>query len=722
MSRGSEVTGDSLRKFAQRTLLETEEVPIEQLARLALREGQRTSPLHRVHRWFARRLGSQFRAILTALSLPEDAAAEFWDRYFGHVSLEGAVVLDPFSGGGTAVVESSRCGARVIGFDIDPVAAFIARFELGASARSDSSDVARTLCDAVSQRVLPFHKTEVSKGEEVEVLHHFWVEVRTCDSCHAEFELHPHYQLAYDNEKGRQWVFCKRCHEVCELPLRRKELRCRCGTRTRIASGNLQHGKVCCPHCKSVRELSFRGLETDGPPQWRLFAQEYLEPDGKIVNRKFKAATDEDRALYSRASRDLRSLENSSGGFVPDRPIPAHPRSDRRPLIHGFTKYRELFNDRQLLHLSLLGKAISELEDTEEKQLLGLAFSEHLTTNCMYAGYAFGYRRVSPLFSVHSYRHIVRPVELNPWLVGIGRGTFPNALDKVRKGVAFAKSPTDLHPDGGRVQGDGPIGPRDGRVGSSAREVAEGKLEAAVKVQDSTDLSDVPDGSVDLVLTDPPYFDNVCYSELSDFYLVWHQALGLGESPYDDPERSAPMSQNLAAVDRSDEAVREYAEGLRKVFAECSRVLKPEGICVFTYHHGHPRAWLCLGEALARSALRCSSVLPLRGEGRGGLHSYDGTIKWDAVLVCRNVGRSSHSDEGAVVVPEEAPRRAADATLAYARRLSQEELGFAAPDRGNLYRALLAAEARIENSTTRWLPLQTALRTNFSHWGEVSDG
>ena len=50
--------------------------------------------------------------------------------YLGHLSLDGAVVLDPFVGGGTSLVEAERCGARVIGYDIDPVATFITRFEL----------------------------------------------------------------------------------------------------------------------------------------------------------------------------------------------------------------------------------------------------------------------------------------------------------------------------------------------------------------------------------------------------------------------------------------------------------------------------------------------------------------------------------------------------------------------------------------------------------------
>lgn len=721
--------------FSSPTMLESGGMPIEKLTLLALREGQATSPLHRVHRWFARRLGSQFRGLLTALSLPEGPEEAFWERYFGRVPLEGAVVLDPFAGGGTAVVEASRCGASTIGLDVDPVAASIARFELAAAGRPPVSNAASRLCEDLSARILPWHRTLV-EGQERRVLHHFWVELRTCASCREEFEVHPHYRLAYDKDKGLQWAFCRCCHAVQEIPLGRKELRCGpgCAARTRMEDGALRGRKVRCPRCSHETGLSDRGHETGSPPRYRLFAQEYLVEDGKRLRRLFKAATEEDRRLYEGAAAELRALENRLGSFAPGREIPSARRSDQRPILHGFSRYRDLFNDRQLLHLSLLGRAISRVGNEGDKEMLGLAFSEHLATNCLYTGYAFGYRRLSPLFSMHAYRHIVRPVEVNPWLEKVGRGTFPNVLVKVGKGVAFAKAPKDLHPDGGRVPGGGAVGPPDGRVGRSPADVVGGDLGAAVAVQDSTDLSGLPDASVDLVLTDPPYFDNVSYSELSDFYLAWQQVLGTAEPPYDDPERPAPTDLNLAATDRGEEAVCAYAGGLRAVFTECRRVLRPGGLFVFTYHHASPLAWSSIGEAIATSGLTCTSVLPMRGEGRGGLHTHEGTIKWDAVLVLRKheapvapgspagqrVGaeKAANGDvPGEAFVPEDVPRRASEASLAYARRLSVEEpsgpdLGFGRPDATNLYRALVASESRLGRAAAGFVSLREALGTD----------
>ena len=304
-------------------------------------------------------------------------------------------------------------------------------------------------------------------------------------------------------------------------------------------------GKQACPSCGFAEDLSARGRRTGQPPQWRLFAQEYIEPGwGRNVHRRFKAAGEEDRVRYAEAAQKLQRLEKSSGVFSPSRTIPEEGRSDGRPLIHGFRRYRELFNRRQLLHLTLLGRAIAAAEDERCKRLLGIAFSDHLTSNCMYSAYAFGYRRISPLFSIHSYRHITRPVELNPWLDGIGRGTFPNALGKIRRAIHFAKAPRQMVPQGGRVPAE--------ESANSQRKPA-----ARVTIHNGTSakLSELASKSVDLILTDPPYFDNLSYSELSDFFLVWHQrsaSLPLRTTTRHGPRRSGRTSRSrTGAASRS---------------------------------------------------------------------------------------------------------------------------------------------------------------------------
>jgi len=138
--------------FPKGTLLESDKVPI---AEIALCDGPCTNPIYRVHRGFARRLGSQFRAILAGLSLTPEEADRFWSMYLGHLSLDGAVVLDPFVGGGTSLVEAERCGARVVGYDIDPVA------------KKGETTASRTAFPSVLIATLRLNTTTISIQEDV---------------------------------------------------------------------------------------------------------------------------------------------------------------------------------------------------------------------------------------------------------------------------------------------------------------------------------------------------------------------------------------------------------------------------------------------------------------------------------------------------------------------------------------------------------------------------
>ncbi len=695
--------------FPERTLLEAGAIPISDLAQLACKEGQSTSPIYRVHRWFARRLGTQFRGMLAGLVLADSQGDGFWDLFEGEIPLWDVVVLDPFVGGGTSVVEASRCGARVIGYDIDPVAASITRFELSAAASTEFPAEIRQAITGVRQAMRPLHETEIA-GRRVEVLHHFWVELSTCAQCNHTFEAHPRYELAHDAGKKVRWAFCRGCHAVQEVPLAQCAIDCTCGTRTEIAQGSLERGgKIRCPVCLAREDLSARGRRSGAPPEWRLFAQEYVEGTGRALVRRFKPASAEDRQRVQVACEQLAELE-ATGTFAPNRAIPVEGRLDGRPLIYGFTEYRQLFNPRQLLHLTRLGSLIRDLPGSDAKRVLMLAFSDHLTTNCMYTGYAFGYRRTSPLFSIHGYRHISRPVELNPWLEGTGRGTFPNALRKVERAMAFARRPYTLSRNGKRITSGGAVGGGAGPAVADPAQVLDGTARSAIRTQSSADLQELPTASVDLILTDPPYLDNVNYSELSDFYLAWHQSLGVADPPYDEPGRSAPLRENLAVSDRSGTAIETYRSELSAIFQECRRVLRPNGVCVFTYHHVSPKAWIALAHALYGSGLRCTAVLPMRGEGQGGLHTKEGTIKWDAVLVCRPGTIPDPVDPADLVVSHATLDDARRYASRYVAELKEvEAIGFNEPDVVNYICAFLASRAERAQPHADQIPLEAAL-------------
>ncbi len=367
-------------------------LPAIALSHLALREGNAKKPVYMMHKWWARRLGVVFRMLLIRHAAGEDVEEKaLWDRFYsGHSLPAGFVVLDPFLGGGTTLVEAAKQGASCIGVDIDPVACFITELELAppdpAAVRARYDEIEKQ----VSRDLLRFYRSTVD-GQQVEVIYYFWVDRVTCPDCGLIADAHPTFQVAYDQAKNTQVVVCPACQSLSTLPLDRDFLYCHCcKARTRLSQVPVSYGKYSCPGCAVGHPM--RDLWKDGAVRPYLFAHEYVDPSDGI--RKFASASPADRALYTKASL----LYGRTRDFLPipqDR-IPTKGRSDKRPLLYGYRYYHELFNDRQLLCLGTLASAIRETRDLKVRRALTLAFSHSLATNNMFCFYAFGYRRRLP--------------------------------------------------------------------------------------------------------------------------------------------------------------------------------------------------------------------------------------------------------------------------------------------------------------------------------------
>ncbi|MGD8202137.1 hypothetical protein ACQE98_15970 [Ornithinimicrobium sp. W1679] len=683
------------------SLLDAGLLPVSELSGFAHREARRPRPIYGAHKWFARRLGTAFRGLLVAAAT--DADGDFWEGYYGTANLRGITVLDTFVGGGTALVEAQRLGATVVGFDVDPVAAAVTRFELSAADLPDPEEILHALQTVVADKLAKYHRVaDTDKAEEPDetVVHHFWVQTVKCRGCHETIHAHPTWQIAVDQpprstrEKGsirgtNQHVLCRHCHEILTRPGDQSRVRCgSCARTTVIADGTVINGTITCPRCTTTERLINVAARTQQPPQWHLFALEVVAAGGprrrSMQQRHFRVATAADRALVEAAAAALAEREKNKKGYVPTTEIPTD-RVDDRLIRYGYRQYRDLFNPRQLLHLSLLAEAILELPD-EQRGVAALAFSNHLTTTCMLTSYAAGWRRLVPLFSIRAYRHVPRPVEVNPWLDGTGRGTFPNALRQVAAAIAYAKDPREL-----TTEGFIPVS-------------AVAPLERArVFCQSSEDLSAIESGSVGLLLSDPPYLDNIAYSELSDFFAPWLRMLKVTT---DTPVGQAGAT-SLAASDRGTDAAAEFARRLGTCFRQAERVLTNDGRVVFTYQHATSTGWHSLGQALATAALTPVNVVPLRGDGGFGLHAHTGSSIFDAILILRPCDKElpadTFDDAGSLPtlnVSQQGETEARSAAERWASELATQLPGlFREPDRINLLRAHLVAASLTERQT-----------------------
>jgi len=295
-----------------------------------------------------------------------------------------------------------------------------------------------------------------------------------------------------------------------------------------------------------------------------------------------------------------------------------------------------MFNERQLLCLSRLLKEILKITDTNIRELMLIAFSDCLDANNMFCKYETDWHKISLFFGLHAYHPIERPTENNIWGTEYGRGTFTKCFEKVRRAKMFCKKPHERLPMRGNKRFTKHTGNEriEGNIVQSFDELRRVDRSSLLGCDTSEDLSFIPDKSVDAIITDPPYFDNIQYSELADFFYVWLR-LGLKDSyPWFSPELSSRASE-IVQNEKIGKTMEYFNKGLRKVFVECYRVLKDEGLLIFTFHHNKLWAWESIGKILLDAGFYISASPIVRSEGKSGFHSSKGNIRYDCVLVCR---------------------------------------------------------------------------------------
>ena len=140
----------------------------------------------------------------------------------------------------------------------------------------------------------------------------------------------------------------------------------------------------------------------------------------------------------------------------------------------------------------------------------------------------------------------------------------------------------------------------------------------------------LPDKTVDLIVTDPPFFDNVHYSELADFFYSWQQLAprgfinGSGTTRCPDKE-----AQDRDPVN--------FTKKLHSVFCECHRILKDSGLLIFTYHHSKKEGWQSVAKAVLKSGFFVMNSHPVKSEMSVATPKSQAKnpIQLDIIIVCR---------------------------------------------------------------------------------------
>jgi len=211
--------------------------PIVEINRLAVPERNAFKPIYQMHKWFARRASCVFRAILLGCLKPlplddngeptktgaEVIMEEFYKDHRNDPDTNGRVILDPFMGGGTTIVEALRLGCRVIGIDLNPVAWFIVKTEvepvdLGALKNAFGRLAARQVAwsgKSLRETLLDQYRTQCPccGADDADTIYTFWVKSAICTACGKQVPLFKDYLIVQKSPSIRYFrdVTCPRC-------------------------------------------------------------------------------------------------------------------------------------------------------------------------------------------------------------------------------------------------------------------------------------------------------------------------------------------------------------------------------------------------------------------------------------------------------------------------------------------------------------------------------
>lgn len=610
-------------------------------------------------------------------NLTDDERAWFHDN----LAVQDPVVLDVTAGGGSIPFEAGRLGLRSHANELNPVANIILHATCQWPQRYGNtlldeyervSELFRgrveTLMDGVYPDVLPFEDADSeNKNFETARAHrdaqtYLWARAVCCPSCGREIPLSPNWRLSpkgngvrllpdetagtcgfqlVDKASEHSPATVKGGVAVCPYPS--------CGNSTpkgylaaEAQAGRMGHRLYCVVYRDQHHTLTKAGVPSKRPKTTRTFA----EP------RPQDADMD---AIEARLAQ-LRPHWDEEG-ILPDEGIPEIGDTVKTPYRYGISEWRSMFNLRQQLAHGYCVQAFRELVDEDEARAelteirraawcyVGLALDKLLSTNSLLCRWHPMRSVVAGTFDSHDLGIKWSYTEMAVTIRGLGLDWALNSVDEcIEKLTSMAGHPKFTDSDSTASQDQRALLSGDSRPAVD-NHVAPPSTVTLGLAQDM----DVPSGSVDAIVFDPPYHNNVNYAELSDFFYVWlKRTVGHVRPDLCKPYLSDKVNEAIASPARfrdravssaksaRDLATDDYYAKMREIFSECRRVIKDDGIMTVMFIHKSAGAWDALITALIESDFRITRTWPVKTEPEASLHIRGkAAARTTILLVCR---------------------------------------------------------------------------------------
>jgi adenine-specific DNA methylase len=595
-------------------------VPVAMLNEDARKEKLAIPPVTRMHYYQTRKpLITARLAVAGTLLSAEDVSkdADIYNRIFGLKNMkergytmvpselikkirerypDGITVLDPFTGTGMILFEALRLGCNVVGVDYNPVACLIARatleyplkyneidqdrkFVLYKDVKKYAEEIFATLRDDL-QQFYPAHN-----GKEVKAYIYAWA-VR-CPHCGRETPLVGDWRL--DSKKGVYLAY-ETDPEKGEVKYSIK--------RGKAPEGNVSRGNAICLFC--TQRISNEHIVADVSENEREHMLAVYLGGGE-----FAVADERQKEAPSRAREHLMSNIRELSRYIPTEAMGLDIRSHKY-----LQNWHRLYNPRQLLVLASLAREVRRkvedlMGDTEYAAAVGtylsLLIAKHADRNSRGTRWDNSRLIIANTLSMRGISMMWNHAETNPFIKG--SGSLVSMMSDVLKGLEFALSalnprPTLVSPDGTNNYGGNNNSNNGGRNTKPIRPTAE--------VINASILSWDPKRKFKFIITDPPYYDDVPYPEIMQFFQVWHartvgDLLGFNAVP--------ETSEELSVGRTRDEKT--FESRMLAAIQKLHDLLEDDGIATIFYAHKRVEGWKYLLEALRRCGFNVTSTIAL---------------------------------------------------------------------------------------------------------------
>ncbi len=561
-------------------------------------------------------------------------------------------VLDPTAGGGSIPFESVRLGFQTFANDLNPVAALILRAAVEWPVKFDREllltfeRVAQEWRRRMQQKLAAYYPQRYG-SEQVDIAYLYARSV-LCPYCNGRIPLTPNWKLASDGTGVS--VFANPKSRTCEFTI--------VGSAQEQSPGTVARGDARCPFpdCgRLIENATIKQLAQNREMGEQLFAVVCKQRKAPKKGRKqdswercFRAPTSADD-LSSTIQRELASKipEWEINSIVPTEALPMNTES----WTHGNTSaqydassFTDLFSPRQLLsHCTAVeifrdmlaeDSAIGELSDLMKAaySYLALTIDRSIDYNARLSTWDWTTGRARHVFVSHDFAFIWQYCEMGPLVEDLGYDWTIWQTTKCIKELTKLSRP------------DASLRHKDEATGSLFADKQRAQPIVTITNESADSLGYIEDHSLDAVVMDPPYYDNVMYAELSDFFYVWlkrtagHVYPDLFRRSLTDKDREAVA--NLAKFDRQKGAkklaAQDYQQRMAAIFSECHRVLKADGILTLMFTHKATGAWDALASGLMIAGFTVTASWPINTEAEGSLHIREKAAANSTIfLICR---------------------------------------------------------------------------------------